>query len=291
MPTIAVSDTRLDVRAEGVGAPVVLVHGSAGDRRGWDDVLPTLAADRHVVSVSLRHGWPHEPAQADTGPDPDRDVDDLVAVLTEVVDDPRSVGDGRVHVVGHSLGGVVALRAAIRRPDLVRSLCMVEPPVFALLVGDPPRPGRLLRLAATRPRTAAAIIGFVRRGPVPARRAAARGDLEEAVRRFGTAVLGPGWFARMTPERFAVAVRNSSLGEFLHPNMGAIEAADVARVGVPTLLVDGDASPAFFGHLSAALERTLPDARRVTVAGTSHLVPEAAPDGLLAVLVPFLDAT
>ncbi len=104
-------------------------------------------------------------------------------------------------------------------------------------------------------------------------------------------MLGPDWFAQMTPDRFAAAVHNSSPGEFVRPNMGAIDEADVARMDVPTMLVDGDASPAFFAHLSTALERALPDTRRVTVAGTSHLVPEAAPDGLLAVLVPFLDAT
>ena len=41
------------------------------------------------------------------------------------------------HVVGHSYGGVISLLAAARRPELVRSLTVVEPPAFAIARGDP----------------------------------------------------------------------------------------------------------------------------------------------------------
>lgn len=285
MVAVARPDTTLDLRVAGAGEDVVLVHGSAGDRRAWDDVLPALARRRRVVAVSLRHHWPNPPAPPGYCPDPDQDVEDLLAVVNQVGGDPG----GRVHLVGHSRGGLVVLRAAIRAPERLASLCLVEPPAFALLVGEPPRPARLVRLLATRPAAALAVVRFVLDGPVPARRAAAKGDLEQAVRRFGRAVLGAEWFARMSPERLAMAVANSTEAEFLEPRLGSLREADLRDLAIPTLLVGGAESPAVFGHLLTALQSSLPTVRRVTIADTSHLVPEAAPDALVAVLTSFLD--
>jgi pimeloyl-ACP methyl ester carboxylesterase len=50
---------------------------------------------------------------------------------------PNSNPETPVHLVGHSYGGLVALQVAVARPDLVRSLHLIEPPLFALVPDDP----------------------------------------------------------------------------------------------------------------------------------------------------------
>ncbi|MDP9366622.1 MAG: alpha/beta hydrolase, partial [Chloroflexota bacterium] len=79
-----------------------------------------------------------------TGPraanDFDGDVDDVVALL----------GDG-AHLVGYSYGGLVSLLVAARRPDLVRSLVLIEPPAFGVAPDRPDARRQVGRLAALYP--------------------------------------------------------------------------------------------------------------------------------------------
>jgi pimeloyl-ACP methyl ester carboxylesterase len=54
----------------------------------------------------------------------------------DVQDIIEALGEG-AHLVGHSYGGAMSLLAAARRPDLVRSLAVIEPPVFGVVRGNP----------------------------------------------------------------------------------------------------------------------------------------------------------
>jgi len=100
--------------------PAVFVHGSFA----WgSDTFPgqRLLADAARVILIDRRGYGGTPRGDAVGwPG---DTDDLVALLAEL---------GGAHLVGHSYGGVVALLAAGERPDLVRSLVAVEPPLFGI---------------------------------------------------------------------------------------------------------------------------------------------------------------
>lgn len=100
-------------------APVVLLHGWAGSVADWDDVAPALAADRRVVAYDHRgHG-----GSTKFG-DPDAyTLDALVSDLAAFAD---RVTPGPVHLIGHSMGGITALRYAIAHPDRVRSLVLVS---------------------------------------------------------------------------------------------------------------------------------------------------------------------
>jgi pimeloyl-ACP methyl ester carboxylesterase len=96
--------------------PVVLVHGLTGTSRTWWRVGPALAAaGRWVVGVDLRgHG-------SSAGATPETTLADLAADVRETV-------DGRVDLVGHSLGALVALAFAGAYPDGVRRLVLEDPP-------------------------------------------------------------------------------------------------------------------------------------------------------------------
>ncbi|WCB92271.1 hypothetical protein DSM104299_00961 [Baekduia alba] len=104
------------------GERVVLVHGSLiAGMAAWQEQRD-LARQRRLVIVE-RHGYGEH---ASTGRvDLERDERDLIEVLE----------DG-AHLVGTSMGGVVALRVAGRRPELIRSLTVIEPPLLADHGGD-----------------------------------------------------------------------------------------------------------------------------------------------------------
>ncbi len=108
----------------GSGPRVVFVHGSMG--HGSESFEPLLAlADRYSLEFVDRRGFGRS-APRDDRVDFDLDAADIVEVL----------GEG-AHLVGHSYGGVVSILATARRPNLVRSLTVIEPPFFGLAADDP----------------------------------------------------------------------------------------------------------------------------------------------------------
>jgi pimeloyl-ACP methyl ester carboxylesterase len=112
-----VDGTPVRHRSTGAGAPVVLVHGLSGSWRWWAATARRLAEHHRVLLPDLPgHGdWPSLRAPALAGA-----PEWLAAWL-------RAAGLERAHLVGHSLGGLVCARLAIRRPDLVDRLVLVAP--------------------------------------------------------------------------------------------------------------------------------------------------------------------
>jgi pimeloyl-ACP methyl ester carboxylesterase len=105
------------------GPTVVLVHGSlssAAAAFGEQKVL----VERYRLIAPYRRGYSPSPTTARI--DPDRDAEDVVELL----------GDG-AHLVGTSMGGVVAMRAAALAPDRVFSLTVIEPPAMPNAAGRP----------------------------------------------------------------------------------------------------------------------------------------------------------
>jgi pimeloyl-ACP methyl ester carboxylesterase len=115
--------TDLHVVEFGQGEPIVFVHGSFDCA---EETFPNQRelADQYRVVLVDRRGYGESPPAVRF--DFDSQVDDLIAVL----------GSG-AHLVGQSYGGVLCLLAAARRPDLVWSLTVIEPPAFSVARGDP----------------------------------------------------------------------------------------------------------------------------------------------------------
>ena len=128
MPEAAVNGIDLHYELEGSGEPLVLVHGSWGDATSWRFVVPGLAERFRVLAYDRRgHSRSERP---DTPGSVDEDGDDLAALL-------EALDLAPAHVATNSWGGNIALRLATRRPDVFRSLCCHEPPLWSLLDGDP----------------------------------------------------------------------------------------------------------------------------------------------------------
>jgi len=103
---------RLRVFERGVGPPLLLVHGFGGAAWNFTELVPLLPGRRLILPDLPGHGGSERlPAPSIAG------FADAVATL---LDEPAAV-------LGHSLGGVVALRLAERRPALVRALVLAAP--------------------------------------------------------------------------------------------------------------------------------------------------------------------
>lgn len=105
---------------------VLLAHCASASSKEWDSLTPLLVQEGCRVLAPDFCGYGRSDPWPDNHPfDPDSDINILLA-LADLVEGP-------VHLVGHSHGGVLALEAARRLGDRVRSLTLIEPTLFQLL--------------------------------------------------------------------------------------------------------------------------------------------------------------
>jgi pimeloyl-ACP methyl ester carboxylesterase len=228
----------LHVTTWGAGPRAVLVHGGgAGGAAAFAGQRP-LARDHELV-LPDRPGAGGTPARG--RPDAERDG----GLVADLLDD---LGGEGVHLVGHSYGAVAVMVAAALRPRLVRSLVLIEPPVFQLAADDPVVDAQRLRLAD-------AIAD-----PDPARR----------VRRFLDAAGLPSHVPVPLPvplEHLAADLRSMRLPWEIPLDLPALRGLDV-----PGAVVSGGHHDAF-DRLAARLARTI-DADHVVLPGAGHAVQE-----------------
>lgn len=281
---VDVAGTRFDYVEQGEGEPLVLVHGSASDRRTWRRQRAALAERFRVIAYSRRYHWPNEAIPPGVDYSMVQQVDDLQKLLGELDAEPA-------HLVGHSYGAFLCLLLAIRAPRLVRSLVLGEPPAITLFVTPDPTPLEIGKLVLTRPLTGTAIAKFLTKGVAPASRSFREGDPDAALRSFGDAVLGEGGFERLPEERKAQVRENlgNVKGELLGSGLVELEASYVRSVEAPTLLVTGERSVDVFHRLTDHLEKLLPNAERVEIPGASHLMHEEEAAAYNEAVLSFLD--
>lgn len=258
------SGRRICYDAVGSGAPLVLIPGQGGDRRGclaW--LASALARDFRVVSLDNRDAGESDP-EADYYA-----LADLAADVAALLDE---LDIARAHVLGHSLGGRIALRFALDRPDRLDRLVLVssasdgEPWHRA---GDPPPPPADWWID----------------------------DPVERMRALLPRVLGPDYRARMGPAEEAALVeperdnRTTWAGLLRQEAAKADHVADrLAEVQAPTLVVVGEADgglTAFGRELAAGIPR----ARLLALPGVGHLPWVEQPDVVVPAIAAFLAST
>jgi pimeloyl-ACP methyl ester carboxylesterase len=212
---------------------LVLVHGSVvGGAATWRDQLPLT--DRFELVVLDRPGFPpHPPVERI---DFEQDAK-LVSGLLE----PGA------HLVGHSYGGVISLLAAASRPELVRSLTVIEPPATRVAIDDP------------------AVAAFAAGGEA-LYAGAETDDIEALLRRFLTEVGST--FDPPSPLPPDIEQGARALAGERGPWEAEIPLDLLAPAPFPKLVVSGAHHPAFEA-ICDALEREL-DAERVVLPGYGH---------------------
>ncbi|WP_405064464.1 alpha/beta hydrolase [Kribbella sp. NBC_01505] len=124
MPEVASGPFTIAYVESGTGEPLVMCHGNEADHRQYDGLRPLLAPDIHALSYDQRDsgdttGFTGDYTMADLG-------QDCIAFI-------EALGLDSAHVVGTSFGGMIAMHAAIARPERVRSLVLISTsPAMAL---------------------------------------------------------------------------------------------------------------------------------------------------------------
>ncbi|AZV39848.1 acetoin dehydrogenase dihydrolipoyllysine-residue acetyltransferase subunit [Komagataeibacter xylinus] len=118
MMQVGAHSLRVHDRGTGDGTPLVLIHGFGGDLKNWMLNHAALAHGRRVIAFDLPG---HGGSSKDVGPGTLAFFADVTAQLLAHLD------LSRVHVMGHSLGGGIALTLACTQPALVASLTLIAP--------------------------------------------------------------------------------------------------------------------------------------------------------------------
>jgi len=95
--TILANGVELTYVAQGAGDPVVFVHGSTGDFRGWLEHLALAAGRYRAITYSRRGHYPNAWPADYSACTPEAHAADLAALIA-------ALGHGSVHLVGHSYG-------------------------------------------------------------------------------------------------------------------------------------------------------------------------------------------
>jgi pimeloyl-ACP methyl ester carboxylesterase len=247
----------------GAGIPVVLLHAGVCDRRSWRGV-GDLLTDRDVVAYD-RRGFGEVPPATE----PFRHVDDLLAVLDAVSPDAPT------WLVGSSMGGGVALDAAVEAPDRVAGLVLLAPAVS----GDP-EPDDEAYIAATGG-LAEAIDGAWTAGDIEeCNRLEVRLWLDGPAAPEGR-VSGPARELALEMNRTVIA--NEQEAEFDGAS-GLDAAGRLHEVTVPALVACGELDVPLKLQRSAELADTLPRGTYRSLPGRAHLPYLEAPDEVAALI-------
>jgi pimeloyl-ACP methyl ester carboxylesterase len=249
------------------GDPVVLVHGSYVDHHSWDLVVPGLSQAMQVVSYDRRgHG------QSSMGPRPRPvriDASDLAGLMQALDHYPA-------HIIAHSYGGAVALRLAIDRPEMVRSIAIHESAFIGLLASDP----------ATAPEADRLLDGVDRmRDMIRAGRAQAAAEI--LVDQFSTE---PGAWERLPAAMRATFVRHADrwAEEYSDPEAIQPDRAAVRELLIPMLLTEGALSPPFLRRITQALAALLRNVQVLDLPDVGHAPQLVRPHQYVGLLVNFL---
>ncbi|WP_380169757.1 alpha/beta fold hydrolase [Jannaschia sp. R86511] len=273
MTTLLVNDERLECRVVGHGPTLVLVHANISDIRSWEPIEALLAENFRVINYSRRYAHPNRPIPAGADDPLEVHVEDLVSLI-------EAQAEGPVHLLGCSSGAFISLLVATRRPDLVASLSLEEPPVVSMFVGSlPPRVSDMVRLLLTDPDAVLAFAKFGARTMSPAVKAFQRGDDEAALDAFCEGVLGRQAYRRVTAGRRQQMLDNLAphRAALLRPGLPAFTPAQARALTVPTQLIRGASTSHFQRRVNQRLAALVPGARDVVVGHASHLVHEDNP--------------
>ncbi len=244
---------------QGEGAPVVLLHGLFGAASNFAAIQRRLAEAHQVIAFDLRnHGAsPHDPTMS------------YSAMAADVLDSLVAMGVPQAALIGHSMGGKVAMQAALLRPGHVSRLLVAD---IAPVRYDPAFRGITEAMLALRlePGLTRAVADAALAPAVPDK--AVRGFLLQNLR-FDPA---PSW--RIGLQEIAA-------------NLSGIEGWDApldAQYAGPVLMLRGELSGYLRPEHRPAVRGLFPTARFTALKGAGHWLHADAPDAFVAVVEAFL---
>jgi len=253
------SESDLYSEEKGEGVPILLIHPAGGTASTWGRATDYLAELGRVVTYD-RRGYGRSPREIVRSVA--RHTADAAALL-------ESLRAAPAVVVGISMGGLIAVDLATRRPDLVRSVVAHEAPW---------RPFRSApTLSAVAP--AAKMVALALRGR--------DSDAVEVFLRLAYSYRdgGSGWDT--FPEKWRTAARDNaepSLADLRIAMRGSPSQAEMAKVASPVLCTYGSRSVEGRARMVRSLARAIPTARALRVDGAGHAAAFEAPDNFVRIV-------
>ncbi|GAC1563304.1 MAG: alpha/beta hydrolase [Beijerinckiaceae bacterium] len=239
----------IDYDETGTGSTIVLVPGSCSTGAAWRPVVAALKDRFRCVTTSLLgYGGTAERRTA---------CDRSIAHEAEMVEWVVRRAGGRIHMVGHSFGGLVALAVALRNGVDLASLTVLEPPAIELL----------------RERSEHRHYETIRRMADIYFRAFKSGN-EEAIAIMVDFYGGDGTFASWPAKVRAYAVQTTRVNilDWASAYGFALSAASLGTIEVPTLLVHGGASHPAMQAINALLNECVISATAANIEGATHFM-------------------
>lgn len=253
---------------EGRGEPVILLPSSLSSKRQWRKLQQLLGGRYRLLGLDLL-GYGDTPLPAQTDGFSFYQEVDLVERLLDRVDGP-------VHLVGHSYGGAVALKTALRHPNRAQSIYAHEPVLFALLKKE----GRLAEWSE------------IEKVIHEAAHHARQGRTERAAQGFIDYWSGAGAWQKIPEDRKPSFVQMipKVLLDFAAISGDADDLSEYKKLNVPALLTAGDTGAQTGRCVTELLSHALPQGSLRIVEGAGHMAPIADADRINAIIAEHLAA-
>ena len=247
MPEIRVNGVSLYYEEHGVGEPIVCIHGTGSSAALWTDSAVELAKHGRTI-VYDRRGFGRSERPEPYVTDVHQHADDAAALIDALAAAPAIV-------IGRSQGGEIAVDLALRYPDRVRALALLE--------------GGGLSLGGAMRRWLADVDEQVF--------AAAEADVRTVAEVMLRGVLGDsGWDGLPEPVRQTFTENGPAIVAEHRGGTLDVSAAELGAIGHPTLIVAGKDSPPALTEMTNLMARAMPSAR-VEWVGGGHLINPAHP--------------
>ncbi|AXI45619.1 alpha/beta hydrolase [Sulfitobacter sp. SK012] len=238
-------------------APIIALHSSASNSSQWSRLDADFGGRFDVYAFDLP-GCGRAPLASDNS------RKGAACSAAPVIEEIEKMGSP-VHLVGHSNGGGIAIKVALMRPDLVKSLTVYEPATFHFLKDGDSTDQRLFKQI----QFISALVTV-----------AAEENVPTGMRHFIDFWNGEGFWDRLSlpaRQKFADAIY-STMADFAHGFAETWELADLSKLEMPSLVLTGLESPEITQHVSAAIAKALPNARIALLPELGHMAPVFDPE-------------
>jgi len=242
LKSIEVNGYDMAYQETGNGTPIVLIHGSLTDYRAWKNQIPEFSKAYRIIAVCLRHHYPEKWDGVGDDFSVAQHASDVGALI-------KKLNLGKVHLLGHSRGGPIALTVANLHPDVIRTLILEDGNIDSLMPDTAEKQKRMADWMARADNTRATLMA---------------GNSEKAAQEWLDSYSGPGTWEKIPPAVKQIIIDNIWSGTD-RGERGNISCADVQKFNVPILLLTGEQSPKIYSEIITILRQCKPNIPAPTV--------------------------